>query len=106
VRTGLLARNPMIGVDRPRVQHREMEIWSTEEARRFLELTKDDRLAAAWALLLTRGPRRGEVSGLRWTAVDLDAKTLSIDRTRVVVDGKAMELDAEDGIGSAVSSAR
>jgi integrase len=66
-----------------------MKVWTADEARRFLEATREDRLAFAWALLLTRGLRRGELCGLTWSAVDLDAGTLRIEATRTIVNGQA-----------------
>jgi integrase len=45
----------------------------------------------AWALLLTRGLRRGELCGLKWDAVDLDAGVVRIVRTRILVDGQAAD---------------
>ena len=54
------------------------------------EATKDTRLAWAWALL-TRGLRRGELCGLRWEDIDLDAGAARITRTRILVDGKPTE---------------
>ena len=65
-----------------------MKVWTNDEARRFLEATREDRLAFAWALLLTRGLRRGELCGLKWSAIDFDARTLRIEITRTVVGGK------------------
>lgn len=91
VENGLLGRNPLAGVRRPRAEQRHMTAWSSDQARSFLEQTRSDRLAAAWALLLTRGLRRGELAGLRWEAIDLEGQVLSISRTRVVVDGKAID---------------
>lgn len=91
VGTELLGRNPLAGVKRPRVGDRHMTAWSSEQARAFLDATRDDRLAAGWALLLTRGLRRGELVGLAWDAVDLEGGSLQVIRTRVVVDGKAIE---------------
>lgn len=85
---GLLGRDPLIGVSRPRVEHAAMTAWTAEQARTFLKATRDDRLAAAWALLLTRGLRRGELAGLRWSNIDLDAGTLRIAETRISVAGK------------------
>lgn len=87
-KTELLARNPLAGVDRPLVKSPTMKAWTADEAREFLAATRDDRLAFAWALLLTRGLRRGELCGLTWSAVDLDAGTLQVTETLVVVDGK------------------
>ena len=91
VTTGLLNRDPLVGFKRPRTQSKTMSAWSTEEARTFLRATTDDRLAFGWALLLTRGLRRGELCGLRWDDVDLDGGALQINRTRVVVDGKVAD---------------
>ena len=91
VENGLLARNPVLGVKRPRANTPRMNPWAADEARAFLAATRDDRLAWAWALLLTRGLRRGELCGLSWDDVDLDIAALRINRTRVVVDGKALE---------------
>jgi len=88
---GLLGRDPTAGVRRPRADSQVMRPWSVDDARSFLSATGDDRLAFAWALLLTRGLRRGELCGLRWSDVDLDGGVVRINRTRVVVDGKAAD---------------
>jgi integrase len=88
---GLLARNPIAGVRRPRGESKVMSAWSAEEARSFLTATHDDRLAFAWALLLTRGLRRGELCGLRWSEVDIDGQVLRVTSSRVVVDGTALD---------------
>jgi integrase len=76
-----------------------MNAWTVDEARAFLAATRDDRLAPAWALLLTRGLRRGELCGLRWSEVDLGAKVLRIVSTLVVVDGKAITSEPKTEAG-------
>ena len=86
VRSGLLARNPSEGVSGPHRQQREVEAWTAAEAGQFLRSVSDDRLYALWLLMLTRGPWRGEVCGLRWSDVDLNAGRLSIVRTVVLVN--------------------
>jgi integrase len=45
--------------------------WSADEARRFLETARHDRLYALRAVALAIGLRRGEALGLRWVDVDL-----------------------------------
>jgi integrase len=57
----------------------------------------DDRLAHAWELALS-GLRRGEVAGLRWADVDLDAKTLTIRNNRVDAGGSAVENDPKSAM--------
>jgi integrase len=88
---GMLNRDPLVSYKRPKVSSKPMSSWSTGEARSFLAATKDDRLAWAWAMLLTRGLRRGELCGLRWDDVDLDGSVARIVRTRVIVGGQASE---------------
>jgi len=39
--------------------------------------------------LLRRGPRRGELGGLKWSAIDLDRGTFRVVETRIVVGGRA-----------------
>jgi integrase len=64
----------------------EMRTWRPAEVRAFLAGTADDRLHAAFVVLLSTGMRWGELLGLRWSDVDLDAGELSIRRTLITVD--------------------
>jgi integrase len=88
---GLLTRDPVGGIKRPRSKARVMQVWDTEQAKTFLDHTKNDRLAFAWSLALTRGLRRGEICGLRWSNVDLDKGVIRINETRLVVGSKVVE---------------
>jgi integrase len=85
--TGLIGRDPLAGVRRPRAQAPEMKVWTLEQSRTFLSAIKDDRLFPAFALLLDKGLRRGEVAGLKWSAVDLEAGSLRVALTRVLMNG-------------------
>ena len=53
--------------------------------KKFLGKASRDRLHAAWRLSLY-GLRRGEVLGLRWSDIDLKAKTLTVNQARVLVE--------------------
>lgn len=44
-----------------------------------------------WRLIVTTGMRRGEVLGLRWSDVDLDATTLTVTNQRAVAGGPVAE---------------
>lgn len=91
VRNELLMRNPVAAIAQPRADRPEMQAWGVDEARLFLEKINGDRLAWAWTLALTRGLRRGELCGLKWSDVDLERGTLHVNRARVTVEGKAVD---------------
>ena len=52
---------------------------------------KDARLAAVWRLAAMTGMRRGEILGLRWRDVDLDAARLSLRQAVVAVAYEVIE---------------
>jgi len=90
---GLLARSPLLGVKPPRQAAPEMRSWTPDEARHFLCVVEGDRLYALWVVVLATGMRRGELAGLRWADVDLDAGVLAVRRSRVSVSYLVHEAD-------------
>jgi integrase len=80
VRDELLARNVAALIRVPQARAHKPKPWTAEEARRLLEAAReaDDPLYAAYVLILVLGLRRGEVLGLRWEDVDLDAAEVSV----------------------------
>ena len=87
VRWGLLSKNPSEFADPPRVpMSTTMRIWNADEVRAFLDSTETDRLQAAWVLAATTGMRRGEILGLRWDDIDLEARRLAVRRALVTSD--------------------
>jgi integrase len=80
VRWDKLSRNPAASADPPALPRSRAQAWSARELRRFLEHVADDRLYALWRLAATTGMRRGELGGLTWRSLDLDAGRLRVDR--------------------------
>ena len=78
IRYGLIARNPCEAVTPPRAKKKDVKALSPEEAKRFLQVSKGERLEALYVLAVTAGLREGELLGLRWQDVDLEAGTLSV----------------------------
>jgi integrase len=66
-----------------------MRTWSADELRAFLASVRADFLYPLWLLAATTGMRRGEIAGLIWPNVDLDAARLSVRRTVVSVGYQA-----------------
>jgi len=87
VKWGLLARNPADGVQRPQHHSRKMRSLTLEEAGRFLDAAKGNRLEALFVLAVSVGLRQGELFGLRWGDIDLTAGTLQVQRTLAQIDG-------------------
>jgi integrase len=78
IRHGLVAKDPITGVARPKAQRSVPRHWSPEQAREFLALTEGDRLWPLWAFLLGSGLRIGELVWLRWPNVDLARQSAHI----------------------------
>ena len=89
---GMIPRNAAEHVDRVAAAHRDVDTYTELEVRSLLASIATDRLAHAWELALS-GLRRGEIAGLRWSDVDLGAKTIAIANNRVSAGGKTVEND-------------
>lgn len=95
---GLIVQNVATKARPPRLKatkSRELPTWTAAQLRDFLSHVKDDRLFAAWRLLASTGMRRGEVLGLRWENVDLDAGRVSIRDTLISVNYEVLTGDAK-----------
>ena len=65
----------------PRPVRKDITPLSREQARVLLEAARGDRLYVFYVLAVTTGMRNGELLGLQWRDVDLDANTLQVRRT-------------------------
>ncbi|MEX0991596.1 MAG: site-specific integrase [Actinomycetota bacterium] len=79
-RRGLVTMNVATIAEKPPATRAEREAWSVSEVRAFLAAADADRLGPIWRLMLTTGLRRGEALGLQWSDVDLDARSIRIER--------------------------
>lgn len=84
VRLKLLIGNPCEAVEPPRPRRKEMHALDEQETSRMLALLdagSDPLMSVAVLVALTTGMRRGEILGLRWSDVDLEAATATVSRS-------------------------
>ena len=81
VRWGLIPLNVCASVTPPRVPRTEIEPLDARQMEALLEAAKGTDLHALWVLLATTGLRIGEALALRWDDLDLDARTMRVNRT-------------------------
>lgn len=73
----LIPANPARDVTRPSVPKTRKPPWSLAEMQRFLDAVKGDEYEALFVLAAATGLRQGELLGLAWADVDLDAGRLT-----------------------------
>lgn len=88
----IIRSNPAGSAGRGRAVHKtppraSVETWTRDELVAFLDAAKTVRLAALFVLGAFTGMRRGELVGLRWRDLDLDAATVTVLRQRVKGEG-------------------
>jgi integrase len=88
VKWNLIVRNPVVLTDPPRQERRRVVPLAPEEARIILDAAKGHRLEALFTVALFLGLRQGEILGLHWADIDLDAGTLRVTQALQRVDGK------------------
>jgi len=57
-----------------------VQALSPDQARAFLDTSRGDRLEALYLVAITTGLRQGELLGLRWSDIDLEAGKLAVRR--------------------------
>jgi integrase len=84
---GLIPRNVTEAVKPPQVLREEIRPLTPEQAKTLFEAAKGDRLEALYVLAVTTGLRQGELLGLKWDDVDMEAGTLQVRRTLTTAKG-------------------
>jgi integrase len=81
VTDGLIPRNVTQGVKAPRPAKKEIRPLSPEQTQVFLRASCGDRFEALYVLAIHCGLREGELLGLKWDDINLEARTLQVRRT-------------------------
>jgi integrase len=87
VRQGLISRNVATLVTLPSVRRPEPVAVPSNRLGLFLHQVEGDRLEAMWLVDAVYGMRRGELLGIGWDNIDMDAELIRVRRTLVEVKG-------------------
>lgn len=96
-KVGLVARNVSDDATLPRIDPRavadgrdRLQTWTAAELRALLASAAGDRLRWLWWIAAGTGMRRGELLGLPWGDVDVDAGTLRVRQALSEVHGRVV----------------
>lgn len=83
VMNDVISKHPMDGVryTKPVRAMSDHRVLTVEEQQKFLDTAKSSHNYYQYALILETGLRTGEVIGLTWDAVDLDNRTITVNKT-------------------------
>ncbi len=87
VNDGLVPRNATEAVKPPQVRREEIRPLTPEQVKQLLDAARGDRLEALYTLAVHTGLRQGELLGLKWEDVDLEAGSLHVKRTLTTARG-------------------
>lgn len=90
VKWQVITRNVTEAVSPPRKVKKQVNIWTKEEVKGFLEFIREERLYALYYLALNTGMRRGELIGLRWADVRLDDGYIAVRQNLVKTNSGIM----------------
>lgn len=86
-----ITKNPMRAVSPPKKRQREAKFYTPEQLGTLLDKAVGTRLELPVFICAYLGLRRGELCGLRWSDVDLEHQTITIENTRTQAGKKEIE---------------
>lgn len=99
VADGLVPRNVSDGLKPSKSRRHEIDPLTPEQAKTFLTTAREDRFHALYVLAIHYGLRQGELLGLKWSDVNLDAGTLQVRRTMSEARSGRIEEGTKNGKG-------
>lgn len=78
--------SPMEAVMRPKHKKKPIRVWTEDETARYCAKVHGDPHELELLLPICCGLRRGEVCGLRWSDIDVDAGVIHVRNQRIRLD--------------------
>lgn len=91
-REQFISNSPMLEIDRPKVPKKRRKVVEADKLAGFMIALQRSKYRVPIILAVSTGLRRGEVLGLRWSDVDLDAGNLTVRQTIVEDESKALHV--------------
>lgn len=88
VRWGDAPRNVAALVDAPKRERHDVQPFDLAQTKTLFTVIREDRDGPLFLAAAVTGLRKGELLGLRWSAVDLDAATITVRMQAQRIDGK------------------
>ncbi len=85
--------NPLDRVDAPTYKRPPARAMTVEQVEVLLRAARGHRLEALFVLAVTTGMRQGELFALRWDAVDLKRRTLSVTHSVREIEGQLERIE-------------
>ena len=96
---GFVTRNVADAVSPPKVEHTQAKVLDEKQVIALLRHLKGDDLYLPVLLALHTGMRSGEILGLHWRDVDLQAGTLNVGTTLQAVKGELIMREPKSAAG-------
>lgn len=87
-RAGLVTQNVAEDVELPPVPKHDPVAFTVDQVSQWLTYVEPDRLSAMWECFAMYGPRRAELLGLRWPAIDTTQKLIYLQATLNELSGQ------------------
>ena len=99
VADGLISKNVADGLKPSKPRKKEINPLNPEQAKTFLEAAREDRYEALYVLAVHYGLRQGELLGLKWADLDMNAGVLQVRRTMSEARDGRIEEETKGGEG-------
>ena len=95
VKWELIDKNPAVNASRPKVQHKQREIWTPENVLHAIKACDDTKLALGLQLAFGCTMRLGEITGLQWDSVDISDEAIEADAAYINVHQELARVSKE-----------
>jgi integrase len=101
VRDEIVLASPATNVDKPTIKKDDqVKVWEPKTVMTFIERCGRHRLGSLFELAIYTGLRRGEITGLHWSDVDLVRREIVVRHNRVSIDGRVSETTTKSRSGA------